>query len=256
MRVLKKHSSNIKSSSGQSNLVAAAGSMFVSSGSKRKVLSTEDQVSKAEIIRCLDIVDSNCSFSTADRDSDKCKEMFPDSEIAKSYKQKANKVKYTVQFALAPFFQGIILKELSDLPFSFRFDETTTSQIKKQYDAYATYHSSHFGQIITSYLGTLFVGRCTTDDLLIHLNEMLEKLNLNKIHILSLGMDGPNVNLAFKRKLESELIKDSKVLIDVGSCPFTLALMLFRRLESCNERVRNRFRSVCHRFIWLFQIFC
>ena len=32
----------------------------------------------------------------------------------------------------------IILKELRGLPFSFRFDETTTFRIKKQYDAYAT----------------------------------------------------------------------------------------------------------------------
>ena len=44
-----------------------------------------------------------------------------------------------IQFGIAPYLQKIILKELKELPFSFRFDKTTTSQVKKQYDAYAVY---------------------------------------------------------------------------------------------------------------------
>ena len=71
--------------------------------------------------------------------------MFPDSATTNSYQQKADKVKYTIQFGIAPFLKDILLNELKDLAFSFRFDKTTTSQIKKQYDGYATYLSEHFG---------------------------------------------------------------------------------------------------------------
>ena len=49
-----------------------------------------------------------------------------------------------IQDGIAPYLQKIILNELKELPFSFRFDETTTSQVKKQYGVYATYHSVHF----------------------------------------------------------------------------------------------------------------
>ena len=53
---------------------------------------------------------------------------------------------------------------MKNLHFLFQFDETTASQIKKkQFDAYATYHSRRFGQTVTGYLGIIFVGRCTND---------------------------------------------------------------------------------------------
>ena len=71
--------------------------------------------------------------------------MFPDSATTNSYQQKADKVKYAIQFGIAPFLKDILLNELKDLAFSFHFDKTTTSQIKKQYDGYATYLSEYFG---------------------------------------------------------------------------------------------------------------
>ena len=36
-------------------------------------------------------------------------------------------------------------------------------------------------------------------------------------------MDGPSVNLAFKRKLELDLEKHKKTLMDVGTCPLYVA---------------------------------
>ena len=125
--------------------------------------------------------------------------MFPNSQIAKSYKQKTNKVKYTVQFGIEPWFRNIVLKELKTLPFSFRFDETTTAQIKKQYDAYATYHSRHVGQAMTAYLGTLSVFRC-----MLMMSSVISMNSLKSVTyvqtIILLGMDWPNVNLSFKRQ--------------------------------------------------------
>ena len=45
------------------------GSISLVNDGKKEPLSTEDQAVKAEIIRCLDIVDSNCSFRSADIDN-------------------------------------------------------------------------------------------------------------------------------------------------------------------------------------------
>ena len=50
-----------------------------------KQLSTEDQVIHADIVRCLDIMDSKLSFSAAGCDSEKYVAMFLDSTIAKSF---------------------------------------------------------------------------------------------------------------------------------------------------------------------------
>ena len=57
-----------------------------------------------------------------------------DSEIARNYKQTETKVKYSVQFGIAEQIINTPIKEFSKTPFIFKFYETTTSQIKKQYN--------------------------------------------------------------------------------------------------------------------------
>ena len=220
----KKHKDAANDSSRQSKFVFNKDDKITLTGDeKSKALSTENQVAKAEMIRCIDIIDSNCAFLTSDADNDKYRKMFPDSANANSYQQKADKVKHTIQFGIAPYLKDITLNKLKELPFSFRLDETTTSQIKKQCDGYAIYHSKHFGRIVTGYLGTLFVGKCTADNLLCHLNEKLDKLKLSLVCIISVGKDGPSVNLLFKQKLETALQERDTVLIDVGTCPLHIA---------------------------------
>ena len=45
-------------------------------------------------------------------------------------------MKYNIQFKIAPYLKEISIKGVKRKPCCFKFDETTTSQIKKQYDAY------------------------------------------------------------------------------------------------------------------------
>ena len=67
-------------------------------------------------------------------------------------------MKYNIQFGIASYAKEILVKDKKEQPFSFKFDETMTRQVKKQYDAYVQYYSSaeidHY-----SYCGSLFVGR-------------------------------------------------------------------------------------------------
>ncbi len=211
----------------QSKFSFQSGSVQLTSSKSTNQLIAEDEVLHAEVVRCLDIVDSNLPFAVADTDAAKYAKMFPSCREIKSYQQKSNKVRYTIQFGIAPYIKELILTELRGLPFTFKFDESTSSQTKKQYDGYATYDSPHFGRIITTYLGTLFVGKCTADDLLKHMKELMGKSRLEIEAILSLGMDGPNVNLLFKKKLEKELKCKCKNIIDTGTCPLHIASNAF-----------------------------
>lgn len=61
-----------------------------------KKLDEGEQVTKAEIVRALDIVHHNQTFASADSDNEKYVAMFPDSQIAKSYQQKSSKVNYVI----------------------------------------------------------------------------------------------------------------------------------------------------------------
>ena len=62
--------------------------------------SHEEQVRKAEIIQALKSVKSNYSFVSASGDGERFKEMFPDSQITKEYKQNETKCKYTIQYGI------------------------------------------------------------------------------------------------------------------------------------------------------------
>ena len=57
--------------------------------------------------------------------------MFPDSDIAKGYKQSEAKIKYSIQFRLAPYFMQSLEDDFLGRAFSFKFDATTTFQVKK-----------------------------------------------------------------------------------------------------------------------------
>ena len=96
--------------------------------------------------------------------------MFPDSDIAKAYQEGETKMKYSLQYqyGIAPYIKENLIYGISNTPFSFKFDETTTSQVKKQYNVYAQYWSKVNNRVETRYCGSLFVGHCTNEDLLEH----------------------------------------------------------------------------------------
>ena len=91
--------------------------------------------------KLLDIVSSNHSFASTNGNNDKLRIMFLDSQVAKSFHQAETKTKYMIQFEVAPYVWKQVIEDFTGQPFTFKFDETTTSQIKKQYDGYVQFRS-------------------------------------------------------------------------------------------------------------------
>ena len=54
-------------------------------------------------------------------------------------------------------------------------------------------------KFVNGYGGSCFIGHCTADDLLKHVQELLKSLNLEESFLLHVGMDWPNVNLKFEK---------------------------------------------------------
>ena len=142
---------------------------------------------KAETIQALDYVGSGYSFSSANNDNEKFRQVSPDSAIPKAHKQAKiayviqhgiapyikemvlaevrdkqtetkiayviqhgiapyikemvlaevrdkqteTKIAYVIQHGIAPYIKEMVLAKVRDKPFTFKFDETTTEQIKK-----------------------------------------------------------------------------------------------------------------------------
>ena len=94
----------------------------VLSPKQKTTFSPEDQVVNAEILQALHFAD--CNYSFAKTDADRFREMFPDSMIAKSYQQ-STKVKYIIQYGIAPYVKEKLIYDIRNKPFTFKFDETT-----------------------------------------------------------------------------------------------------------------------------------
>lgn len=144
------------------------------------------------------------------------KEMFPDSKIASQYQMSYTKIHYILQFALKPYIFENLIKDFENTPFTFKFDETTTVQVKKQYDGHLQYYSKKFKKIVNHYCGSLFLGHCFADDLLDHFMEFGKVMKWNVALLLHLGMDGPWVNLKFQDNLMAQLDRDhGKKILDI-----------------------------------------
>ena len=108
---------------------------------------------------------------------------------------------------------------MSGVPFTFKFDETTTKQVKKQYDAYICYWPKSSVEVINSYIGSLFVGHCTSADLMDRYFEFKGRWDLNDDLLLHLGMDGPSVNKLFETNLLKEFRENSNAdFLQLGTC--------------------------------------
>ena len=143
-------------------------------------LTSEEQKWNAEILRALTVADKN-------------------------YEMSATKVMYIIRHGIAMYVRNDLKKEIDDCPFTIHFDESTTEQVKKQYDGYAIFFSTSQQLVTTAYFGTLFVGRCSSEDMITHFHDFFKEKSLNVKYLLNLGMDGPNVNIAFKYLLIDDL---------------------------------------------------
>ena len=190
----------------------------------------EEKVLRAEILHALKCVDANWSFQSSNAEGKRYCLMFPDSEIAKSFQLGETKIKYVIQFGIVPFFKEKLKDDLKNVPFTFKFDETTTQQVKKQYDGYTQYWSEEHQCIKIAYNGTLMVDHCPAEKLLEHFLNFIEKSNLDLRFLLHTGMDGPNVNLKFEELLKSSDIfkKLNKCILDIGTCPLHITHNGFR----------------------------
>ena len=130
------------------------------SRNKNILLSTEDQVIPAETLQALDCVQTNYSFAGANNDNEKFKQMLPDSKIAQSYRQGEAKIKYVIQYSIAPFVKEQMIRDLKLQPFIFKFDETTTNQVKKQYYGYFQFWCSEKKEIVSRLLYQYQIPNC------------------------------------------------------------------------------------------------
>ena len=124
-------------------------------------------------------------------------------------------------YGLFPYFRESLKSDCHPKALCFKFDETTTSQVKKEHDGFVQYWSKSQNGIVVTYCGSLFVDQCPDEKHVEHSFAFIEKIGLDITVMSHLGLDGPNVNLKFQRfLLQSSLPAEAQTsFLDIGSCP-------------------------------------
>ena len=108
---------------------------------------------------------------------------------------------------------------VANVSFSFKFSETATSKVHKQYDPYAQYwlKKQSLGQ--NHFCWSLFAGHCKNEDFLKHFEHFVTEMQCDKSFLLHLGIYGPKVNSVFQKRLQSHFLIQNSTFLDAGTCP-------------------------------------
>ncbi|MBP1527239.1 MAG: hypothetical protein H9Q66_04895 [Spiroplasma ixodetis] len=180
-------------------------------------------VIKAEILWSLSRIKCHTSSRSAEYEGNLFPIMFPDSIIAKKYSMKKDKLSYVITYGLAPYYQNELVKRLSNAScFAISIDESLNKICSKaQMDVLVQFWDNTSNKLSTRYLTSLFLEKCTADNMCSTLITALNGFGLKLGNMIQISMDGPNVNLALFKLLHEYLSNPDPVhskLCDVGTC--------------------------------------
>ena len=158
---------------------------------------------KGEIIATLQYTDQNTPFASADNLGPCYQQQFPDSQIAKNVAIGHGKMSYVVGHGLGPYFAKLNVNNLvaGNSFFTLHFDEIVTAQKRKQMDLLVRFWSEIHNEVKVKYLTSIMFGHAKAADVVTEIMQALENLSLPFKLMLSLGMDGPNVNKSILAKM-------------------------------------------------------
>ena len=170
---------------------------------QQAVWSIKQMAARAEIIATLHFAAQNLSFSSSQNLSTLYQQQFPDSVIARNVKIGPSKMSYIVSYGLGPYFRQMIIKDIveGNSYFTLHFDETISAQTKKHMDFLVRYWSEREHVVKVKYITSIMFGHAKADTVVDDMLQTLEELALPLRLMLSLGMDGPNVNKSVLNKL-------------------------------------------------------
>ena len=157
---------------------------------------------KAEIVWALKSVMSGYSNNSSSDMNVTFQIMFPDSNIAKQYQMGPDKLKYIVNWGLAPYFKDLLIEDISKAKYlSVGFDESLNKITQScPMDLMVRYWDVNNSKVQVRYWDSTFLGHSAANDLLQHFNDSVESIIQSKI--IHVSMDGPAVNHKFYKGLE------------------------------------------------------
>ena len=166
-----------------------------------------------------------------------------------------SKVSYVIGYGLGPYFLQKTVDDIQSTPgtyFTLHFDETTTSQIKKQLDILVRYYSDNHNEVRVRFLKAAVFGHAYAESVANELCETLQKFSLPLKYLLSLSSDGPNVNKAIKTNINRRLqVNYQRELVNTGPCQLHVVHKSYRKGV---EGYRSDMENLCIDIYYFFKL--
>ena len=98
--------------------------------------------------------------------------MFRGQPVTDKYSCSSTKSAYLLWYSVGEILKVEQLRDNKDVPYTFKFDEATSSHVLKQHDGYLCYF-----EVVNTYAGSLFMSYCTAPDLMPHFYEVVQPLS-------------------------------------------------------------------------------
>ena len=177
--------------------------------------------------------------------------LFPDSEIAQTYQMGKDRIGYTSTYGVGQTLKDRIKVTVKNAAIlSISYDEALNKIVQKnQMDIIFRFWDEKENKTITRYFTSVFLENGEAVTLSEALKEALPPGTLEKL--LSISMDGPNVNWATLNLIKKDLQKtpESPQLIEFGSCSIHVLHGAVKTGHSeVNWKVFDFLRSAYHLF--------
>ena len=139
------------SGNSQKTLCSTLNGQLSTSGENEEELSPAMQGLHAEIMETLHKVEYNQSFASATNDGDRFRLMFLNHPASEHYHCSNTKSSYLLRYGVGEVLFEKIKNDMIDVPYTVKFDESATSQVKKQLDIYVCYWSKINDQVVNGY---------------------------------------------------------------------------------------------------------
>ena len=183
------------------------------------------------------IVQHNIPLSLADELTPLFSDIFPDSDIAKSYASRRTKTTCIVNGAIAPSYQQALVEYMREKPFSIAIDGSSDSSLEKM-NPLTVRILTDSGMVHTELLDMCMSSDSTAEGIFSKMQDAFNKHKISWMNCVGLSVDNTSVNIGKRNSIKTRVLAENPPIYVMG-CPCHIVHNIAGKASNCFENVRK-----------------
>ena len=193
----------------------------------------------AEVKVATMLVQHNIPLAVADELTPLFRDIFSDSEIAKSFSSRRMKTACIINGAIAPMYQQLLVESMRNGPFSIAVDGSNDSGIEKMNPLTVKIFDTNRGVVSTQFLDMCMSSESTAAGIFAKMQGVFETHNILWSNCVGVGLDNTSVNMGCRNSIKTRIMKENPAAYVMG-CPCHI-------VHNTAGKAGDAFEEVCYR---------